>query len=82
MKLYKLELGYEPNGCKIDVPVEATPAEINDAHPKCGVCMHVKHHFRFSRGFEWHACEHPARQCHDMRVNPTTDYCNKWEPKK
>lgn len=54
----------------------ATPAEIMAAHPKCGECRH-KDHSTF-----WGFDECVANPLYPIRIDPTTDYCNKWEGKQ
>ena len=59
----------------------ATPAEIMAEHPKCVECRHVTQRLALATGFAWKECDNKESLHFGIEVYPTTDYCNKWEPK-
>jgi len=69
------------DNCLGDGVIVATPAEIMAAHPKCGECEHRGHIPTFAIGFEFIYCVNPESAFAGQSVDPTTDYCNKWESK-
>jgi len=60
--------------------VEATPAEIMQAHPVCRDCKHIEQQLAIAMGHAWQQCNNYNSPCYCCGVT-TTDYCNKWEAK-
>jgi hypothetical protein len=71
--------GYNEEAVWVGCHRPATTAEIMEAHPVCNQCKFMDH-IRGETVDDWE-CDNDNSPCFGRSINPTTDYCNKWEAK-